>query len=240
MRTIGLLGGMSWESSAEYYRLINTMVREQLGGLHSAEIVMVSIDFATFEPLLVAGRWDAVADRLIEAARAAERAGADLILICTNTGHKVADEVTAAVGVPVLHIADVVAEAVLGRGLDTIGLLGTRFTMTESFFPDRLSDHGIRTIVPESLEQDLVNRVIFDELVLGVLREESRKVLVDVAEMLVDRGAQGVVLGCTELELLLHPEHTPVPLFPTTALHAAAAVRWALDPPRGSGLVHPI
>lgn len=237
MKTIGLLGGMSWESSAEYYRLINTLVREQVGGLHSAEIVMVSIDFATFEPLLTAGRWDAVADRLIGAARSAERAGADVIVICTNTGHKVADELTAAVGVPVLHIADVVAEAVQALGLDTVGLLGTRFTMTESFFPDRLSGYGIRTIVPAPPEQDLVNRVIFDELVLGVLREDSRTAVVDVAQRLVAQGAQGVVLGCTELELLVHAEDATFPLFPTTALHAAAAVRWAVDPPPDSAVV---
>ncbi|MDQ1248902.1 MAG: amino-acid racemase [Actinomycetota bacterium] len=221
---------MSWESSAEYYRLINTMVREQAGGFHSAELVLVSIDFATFEPLLAAGRWDAVAQRLIQAAQDAVRAGAEAILICTNTGHKVADEVAGAIDVPVVNVVDVVAEAVLARGFDTVGLLGTRFTMTESFFPDRLSRYGIRTIVPSPDEQVDVNRVIFDELVLGVFRDDSRSALASLTQALAARGAQGVVLGCTELELLLRAHDTEVPLFPTARLHAAAAVQVALAP----------
>lgn len=212
MRKVGLLGGMSWESTAEYYRLINELVRDELGGAHSAELVLASVDFATFEPLLAARRWDQVAEFLIEAARTVERAGAEAVVICTNTG----------------HIVDVVAEAIRAAGLSNVGLLGTMFTMTEPFFVERLLEHGISTVVPRTSDRGAVNSIIFDELVVGQIRDISRRDLVGIIDRLAASGAQGVVLGCTELELLVSAADTTVPLFPTARLHAEAAVRFAI------------
>lgn len=228
MRKVGLLGGMSWESTAEYYRLINELVRDELGGAHSAELVLASVDFATFEPLLAARRWDQVAEFLIEAARTVERAGAEAVVICTNTGHIVADDVAQAVEIPVLHIVDVVAEAIRAAGLSNVGLLGTMFTMTEPFFVERLLEHGISTVVPRTSDRGAVNSIIFDELVVGQIRDISRRDLVGIIDRLAASGAQGVVLGCTELELLVSAADTTVPLFPTARLHAEAAVRFAI------------
>ncbi|TFV50427.1 aspartate/glutamate racemase family protein [Blastococcus sp. TF02A-35] len=224
MRTIGLLGGMSWESSALYYRLLNEAVRERLGGLHSARCVLLSVDFAEIERLQVAGDWDRAGELLAADARSLQAAGADLVLLCTNTMHVVAGAVTAGLDVPLLHIGDSTAEAVTAAGLGRIGLLGTRYTMEQPFLLDRLSAAGLEVVVPDQADRDLVHRVIFEELVLGVVREESRTAYREV----VARGAQGVVLGCTEIELLLGPDDVDVPTFPTTALHVAAAVRAAL------------
>ncbi|MEU9130857.1 aspartate/glutamate racemase family protein [Kitasatospora sp. NPDC048540] len=228
MRTIGLLGGMSWESTAEYYRLLNVLTRERLGGLHSAKCVLYSVDFAEIERLQVAGRWAEAGEVLAAAARSLEAAGADLLLICTNTMHKVADQVAAAVDVPLLHLADTTAEAVLAAGLRKVGLLGTAFTMEQDFYRDRLAGHGLEVLVPDAAGRAEVHRVIYEELCRGVVREESRAAYQRVIADLVAAGAEGIVLGCTEIELLIGPEHSPVPVFATTSLHARAAVERAL------------
>ncbi|MFI0218681.1 aspartate/glutamate racemase family protein [Streptomyces lydicus] len=229
MRTIGLLGGMSWESTAEYYRLLNELTRERLGGLHSARCVLYSVDFAEIERLQAEGRWEQAAEVLAEAARALESAGVDMLLLCTNTMHKVADEVADAVSVPLLHLADTTAEAVRARGLRRVGLLGTAFTMEQDFYRGRLERHGLTVLVPDAAARGTVHRVIYEELCLGVVREESRTAYRAVIDDLVAAGAEGIVLGCTEIELLIGPEHSPVPVFPTTRLHAEAAVTRALS-----------
>jgi aspartate racemase len=228
VKRIGLIGGMSWESSAEYYRLVNELTRERLGGLHSAECVLYSVDFAEIERLQVQGRWDDAAARLVEAARALEAAGADFVVLCTNTMHKVADTVAAAVAVPLLHLADTTAAAVRAAGVGRVGLLGTAFTMEQDFYRERLAGHGLDVLVPESEDRALVHRVIYDELCLGVVSPSSRAGYLEVIDRLVGRGAEGVVLGCTEIELLIGQEHVAVPVFPTTRLHAEAAVDLAL------------
>ena len=228
MRTIGLLGGMSWESSALYYRLINEGVRDRLGGLHSARVVMDSVDFAEIERLQVDGRWGEAGELLADRARALERAGADLLVLCTNTMHKVAPAIEAAVEAPLLHLADVTAEAVRADGLRSIGLLGTAFTMEQDFYRERLAGHGLEVLVPPAEDRATVHQIIYDELVRGTVREESRAAYVGVVDRLVARGAQGVVLGCTEIELLLRPEDVEVPTYATTRLHAEAAVAQAL------------
>ncbi|MEU5208913.1 aspartate/glutamate racemase family protein [Streptomyces sp. NPDC020742] len=230
MQTIGLLGGMSWESTAEYYRLLNELTRDRLGGLHSARCVLYSVDFAEIERLQVEGRWEEAGKVLAEAAGALESAGADLLLLCTNTMHKVADQVAAAVSVPLLHLADTTAEAVRAKGLRRIGLLGTAFTMEQDFYRGRLAGHGLDVLVPDAAGRSTVHQVIYEELCLGVVREESRAAYRAVIDELVAAGAEGIVLGCTEIELLIGPEHSPVPLFPTTRLHAEAAVNHALSP----------
>ncbi|WP_407987315.1 aspartate/glutamate racemase family protein [Kitasatospora sp. CMC57] len=230
MKVIGLIGGMSWESSAEYYRLLNELTRERLGGLHSARCVLWSVDFAEIEQLQVAGEWDAAGSVLADAARSLEAAGAELLLICTNTMHKVADQVAAAVDVPLLHLADAAALAVRSAGLGRVGLLGTAFTMEQSFYRDRLASHGLEVLTPDAPGRALVHRVIYEELCLGVIREESRAAYRSVIAELVVRGAEGIVLGCTEIELLVSPADSPVPVFATTRLHAEAAVAAALGP----------
>lgn len=229
-RVIGLLGGMSWQSSAEYYRLLNEMVRERLGGLHSARCVLASLDFAEVEQLQVVGRWDDAGELLAEAAQGLEAAGAELLLMCTNTMHKVADIVQASVRIPLLHLADTTAEAVTQRGLSTVGLLGTAFTMEQDFYRDRLAGHGLRVLVPPAGDRRAVHRIIYDELCVGVVREESRQLYREVIGRLVQAGAEGVILGCTEIELLIAAEDSPVPVFPTTRLHAEAAVTRSLAP----------
>ncbi|WP_281964712.1 aspartate/glutamate racemase family protein [Serinicoccus marinus] len=228
MRTIGLLGGMSWESSAEYYRLLNEGVRDRLGGLHSARLVLASVDFAQVEAMQVAGDWEAAGRLLADEARGVEAAGADLLLICTNTMHKVADQVQAAVGIPLLHLADATARAVQGAGIERVGLLGTAFTMEQDFYTGRFSDHGLDVLVPDAPGRELVHRVIYDELCLGVVREESRQAYQRVVADLVERGARGVILGCTEIERLLGADDVDVPVFATTALHVEAALDAAL------------
>lgn len=229
MRTIGLLGGMSWESTAEYYRLLNEGVRGRLGGLHSARLILASVDFAEVETMQSEGRWDDAAALLAGLARGVESAGADLLLICTNTMHKVADEVQAAVGIPLLHLADATGYAVRRAGLARVGLLGTAFTMEQAFYRDRLASHGIEVLVPHREQRELVHRVIYDELCVGEVREESRTAYLAVLDDLVARGAEGIVLGCTEIELLVREQDTDVPIFPTTRLHVEAALDQALS-----------
>jgi len=208
-----------------YYRLANELVRERLGGLHSARMVLASVDFADVELLQVAGRWDEAGKLLAEAAaKGLEAAGADMLLICTNTMHKVADQVQAAVGIPLLHLGVATAQAVSRTGLAPVGLLGTAFTMEQDFYRDRLTSHGLRVLIPPPDDRAEVHRIIYEELCLGVVREESRQVYRDAIVRLVQAGAEGVVLGCTEIELLISDTDSPVPVFPTTRLHVEAAV----------------
>ena len=228
-RVIGMLGGMSWESTIEYYRLANELVRDRLGGLHSARLVLSSLDFAEIERLQVAGEWDRAGEVLAEEATRLQAAGAELLLICSNTMHKVADRVQAAVAVPLLHLADTTADAVRAAGLTTVGLLATGFTMEQDFYRDRLAAHGLRVLVPEATDRAEVHRVIYEELCVGVIREESRESYRQVIGRLVAAGAEGIILGCTEIELLVGAADSPVPVFPTTRLHVEAAVAASLD-----------
>ncbi|RPJ72415.1 MAG: aspartate/glutamate racemase family protein [Desulfobacteraceae bacterium] len=229
MKTIGLIGGMSWESTVTYYRLINEAVRERLGGLHSAKLILYSVEFHDIERLMQRGEWEAVGAALAKAAAVLESAGADFLVLCTNTMHKVAGAIEAAVGIPLLHIADPTAAAIKQAGLATVGLLGTRFTMEQPFYRDRLQDrHGLRVLIPGAEECTLVHRVIFDELCLGKVVDASRRSYAQVIDRLVGQGAEAVILGCTEIALLIGPEESRVPLFDTTSLHARKAVEWAL------------
>ena len=229
MKVIGLIGGMSWESSREYYRLINEGVREALGGFHSAECVLYSLDFAEIEAMQQEARWEDAAERLIEAANRLDAAGADFFLICTNTMHKLAVVVESAVGIPLLHIADATGEQVVQGGLSRVGLLGTRFTMEEDFYISRLrTRYRLDVQVPPAEDREQVDRIIFDELVLGVIEPESRVAYQEIMARLVADGAQGIILGCTEIGLLVSQEDVAVPVFDTTRIHAAAAVARAL------------
>lgn len=229
-KVIGLIGGMSWESSAEYYRIINERVRDRLGGLHSARCLMWSFDFAEIEALQHAGRWEDATALMIDAARRLERGGADFVVICTNTMHRMADQVQAAIGLPLLHIADPTAERIRAAGLRRVGLLGTAFTMEQDFYKGRLvQKHGLEVLVPDDADRATVHRVIYDELVQGRIDEASREAYRGVIARLVERGAEAVILGCTEIMLLVRPEHSPVPLYDTTAIHAEAAVELALS-----------
>ncbi|QUD88550.1 aspartate/glutamate racemase family protein [Phenylobacterium montanum] len=228
-RVIGLIGGMSWESSAEYYRIINQEARRRLGEAHSARSLMWTFDFAEIEALQHAGAWDRLTGMMIEAAQRLERGGAGLIVICTNTMHRMADEVAAATGIPLLHIADPTAAAIRAAGLTRVGLLGTAFTMEQDFYKGRLArEHGLEVLVPDDDDRAVVHRVIYHELIAGIVREDSRALYREVIARLVQRGAQAVILGCTEIMLLVKPEDSTVPLFDTTTLHALAAVDWAL------------
>lgn len=230
MKTIGLLGGMSWESSLEYYRFINEAVRDRLGGLHSAQCLMFSFDFAQIEALQMAGDWDTAGRLLAEAAQNLERGGAECIVLCTNTMHKLARFIEEAVSIPLLHISDPTGQAIRAAGIDTIGLLGTRFTMEHDFYKGRLIEKfGLNVLTPDDTGRTIVHDIIYQELVLGDVRDESRTAYQQVMADLVSRGAQGIILGCTEIELLIKPEHSPVPTFDTTYLHALAAVDWALS-----------
>ncbi len=230
MKTIGLIGGMSWESSAEYYRLINTMIKERLGGFHSAKCVMISVDFAEIETLQREDRWAESAQMLIAAAQGLERAGADLIVLCTNTMHKVADDIQTSVHVPFLHIADATAERIKAQGLATVGLLGTRFTMEQDFYVGRLTQRfGLRVLIPDAAEREMIHRVIYDELVLGDVKASSKAQYLAVIDRLIAHGAQGIILGCTEIDLLIQADDCRVPVFDTTHLHAQAAVELALS-----------
>ncbi|AGL19809.1 aspartate/glutamate racemase [Actinoplanes sp. N902-109] len=219
---------MSWESSAYYYRVANEVVRDRLGGLHSARCVLWSVDFAEIEELQHTGQWERAGRLLAEAAVRVQAAGADLLLLCTNTMHKVADQVQAAVGIPLLHLAEATADAVAGAGLHTVGLLGTAFTMEQDFYRDRLTRRGLDVLVPGADDRAEVHRIIYDELCVGVIRDESRLAYQAVIDRLVRRGAQGIILGCTEIELLISPADSPVPVFPTSRLHVEAAVELAL------------
>ena len=229
MKTIGLLGGMSWESSAEYYRVVNETVKALLGGLHSARCLLLSVDFAAIEVLQHQGRWDEAGQVLASAAVQLERGGADLLVLCTNTMHKVAPAIEAALQIPLLHIADPTAVAVRAQGLTTVGLLGTRFTMEDDFYTARLTGrHGLRVLTPDAASRELVHRVIYDELCQGVIHPESRAAYRTIMAALAKRGAEGIILGCTEIALLVDESDSPVPLFDTTRLHAIAAVEAAL------------
>jgi len=233
---IGLIGGMSWESSAEYYRIINQAVRSRLGGMRSARVLMWSFDFGEIEALQHAGRWDDAAALLVDAAQRLERGGAGFFLICTNTMHRMADQVQAAVGIPLLHIADPTADRIKAQGITRVGLLGTAFTMEQEFYKGRLRDRfGLDVLVPEAGDRAVVHRVIYEELVQGRAEPASRDTYRAVIARLVERGAEAVILGCTEIMLLVQPGDSPVPLFDTTALHAEAAVTRALHGVAGPG-----
>ncbi|MDR6926658.1 aspartate/glutamate racemase family protein [Pseudomonas sp. BE134] len=228
MRTIGLIGGMSWESSAEYYRLINQQVRDRLGPLRSAQLLMFSVDFGPVEQAQHAGHWDDAAAILVDAARRLEAGGAECVVLCTNTMHKVAGQIQAAITIPFLHIADPTGQAAVDAGALKVGLLGTAFTMEQDFLKSRLSAMGLTVLVPEAEERQAVHRIIYDELCVGVISEASRKVYQQVIESLSRRGAQAIILGCTEIGLLIKPEHSALPLLDTTELHAQEAVAFAL------------
>ncbi len=229
MKTIGLLGGMSWESSIEYYRIINQTVQERLGGLHSAQCLMYSVDFAPIEALQQTGDWDLLASLMIEAAGRLERGGADFLVICTNTMHRMVNAMKKALYIPILHIADATAWAVKARGLNRVGLLGTRFTMEADFYRGRLEkQHGLEVLIPDAAGRETVHRIIYDELVQGHILPESRQAYLQVIQELRDRGAQGVILGCTEIGLLVQQKDLTLPVFDTTRIHAEAAVKRAL------------
>lgn len=219
---------MSWESSALFYDLINRGVAERLGGFHSARLLMSSVDFAEIEELQRAGEWDRAGELLADEATRLEAAGADLLVLCTNTMHKVAPAIESATGIPLLHLGDVTAQAVRAAGLTTVGLLATRFTMEQHFYVDRIARHGVAVLVPSAEDREVVHRIIYEELVLGIVRDESREAYRGVMERLAARGAEGIVLGCTEIELLVGADDSPVPVFPTTQLHVDAAIDAAL------------
>ena len=228
MKTIGLLGGMSWESTAHYYRLINEATRKSLGGLHSAPIAMFSVDFQEIEALQHAGDWDATAEILASKATQVEAAGAELLLICTNTMHIVADQIAAAINIPLLHIADATAAVIRESGITAVGLLGTKFTMEQEFYRGRLVGHGLDVIVPPEQDRNIVHRVIYEELCRGETKDESRAEFLRIIDDLQQQGAEAVIEGCTEIGLLVKQEHTKVPLFDTTSIHAQQAVVEAL------------
>lgn len=228
MKTIGLIGGMSWESTVTYYQLLNEGVKSALGGLHSAKVLLYSVDFFEVEALMNKGEWDSAANMLSDVAMRLEAAGADMILICTNTLHKVAPQVQARIHVPLVHIAEAAAERLTQHGITRVGLLGTKYTMTQAFYRDKLTERGIDVLIPEGADIDLVNRVIFEELCLGVVKEESRAEYLRVIASLQARGAQGILLGCTELGLIVDPADVSLPLFDTTEIHANKALSLAL------------
>lgn len=230
MKTIGLIGGMSWESSIEYYRIINEAAKEKLGGLHSAKSLMVTVDFAEIEKLQHEDRWDEAGQILVKCAQDLERGGADFIVLCTNTMHKLADQITAHVNIPFLHIADATAEKIVAAGIKRIGLLGTRFTMEHDFYKGRLIENfGLDVLIPTKEDREIVHRVIYEELVLGKIVDASRAEYIRIMNTLLANGAEGIILGCTEIELLIKAGDSLAPLFPTTRIHAVAAVEKALE-----------
>jgi aspartate racemase len=229
MKTIGLIGGLSWESSIEYYRIINETVKETLGGLHSAKSIMSSFDFHEIETLQHQGEWDKAAELMIAAAQSLERAGADFIIICSNTMHRMADEVQRAIKIPLLHIADATAEKIVAQGIKKVGLLATGFTMEQEFYKGRLTQkYGLEVLVPPKDERQVIHDVIYNELCLGIVKPESREAYRKSIETLVANGAEAIILGCTEIMLLVKPEDSSVPQFDTTAIHAKSAVEYAI------------
>ena len=228
MKTIGLIGGMSWESTITYYQLLNEVAKNTLGGLHSAKILLYSVDFFEIEALMSSGNWDAAADLLGGVAERLQRTGADFVLICTNTLHKVAPQVQARITVPLVHIAEAAADELLAKGIRRVALLGTKYTMTQEFYRDKLTARGIDVLIPEGEDIDLVNRVIFDELCLGVVKPDSKAAYLRVIAQLQARGAQGILLGCTELGLIVSPADVSLPLFDTTVIHAKRALELSL------------
>ncbi|WP_053226167.1 aspartate/glutamate racemase family protein [Solirubrobacter soli] len=229
MKRIGLLGGMSWESTIEYYRLVNELVAERLGGLHSADCLLRSVDFADIEVLQREDRWDEAGEILAGEARALESAGAELLVLCTNTMHRLAPVITAAISIPFVHIADTTADAVKRAGLTRVGLLATAYTMEQEFYVGRLREHGLAVVVPGAADRKIVHDVIYDELCLGVVRDESREEYRRIMRALAGEGAQGILLGCTEIDLLVGAEDSPVPVFDTTCLHAERAVALSIS-----------
>jgi aspartate racemase len=229
MKTLGLIGGMSWESTIPYYREINQTVKQVLGGLHSAKVIVFSVDFHEIEVLQRSGDWDSAGKILADAAQALERAGADMLVLCTNTMHKVAPAIEAAVSIPLFHIADPTAEEIKAHGYQRVALLGTRFTMEQAFYKDRLQQaHGLDVITPEEADRHIIHRIIYEELCLGSIQEASRQEYIRIIAGLIANGAQAIILGCTEISLLVNQSHASVPLFDTTALHARKAALWAL------------
>ena len=229
LKVIGLIGGMSWEGTVGYYRIINAGIKTRMGGLHSAEIAMYSVDFAPIEKLQHDGDWDAMARILTGAARRVESAGADFLLVCTNTMHKVAPQVEEAIGIPLLHIADATAEVLVGEGIKTVGLLGTAFTMEQDFYRGKLEmGHGLEVLVPDSQDRKFIHQAIYEELCLGKLEASSRTEFLRIIADLASRGAEGLILGCTEIGMLVHQADTPVRLFDTTLIHAEKAVEYAI------------
>ena len=228
MKTVGLIGGMSWESTVTYYQLLNKGIKDALGGLHSAKVLLYSVDFYEIESLMSRGAWDKAAELLGDVAARLEQAGADMILICTNTLHKVAPQVQTKIRVPLVHIAEAAAETLKEQGISRVGLLGTQYTMTQEFYRDKLVERGIEVLIPEGDDIELVNRVIFDELCLGIVKEESRAEYLRVIAALQQRGVQGILLGCTELGLIVAKEDVSLPLFDTTEIHAKKALALAL------------
>jgi len=234
MKTIGLIGGMSWESSSVYYRIINEEVKRRLGGLHSARCIMYSVDFEEIELCQRNGDWDKAARILANAGRSLAAAGADFVVLCTNTMHKVAGEIQAGINIPLLHIADITAEQVLANGIKTVGLLGTIYTMEQDFYKSRLEARGIKVLVPEETDRAIVNAIIYNELCLGQINDRSRADYIRIIENLAKQGAQGIILGCTEIGLLVKPGDVNMPLFDTTLIHAIGAVNYALRDQEGS------
>ncbi|KXI27305.1 aspartate/glutamate racemase family protein [Paraglaciecola hydrolytica] len=230
MQTIGLIGGMSWESTASYYQLLNREVKQRLGGLHSAKIVLVSVDFAEIEQLQHQGNWQQAGDVLAQAAQSVEAAGADFFLICTNTMHKVAEQVSASVSIPLLHIADATGAVLIEHKIKKVALLGTRFTMQEDFYKKRITESfGIEVLVPSADEQTLLHDIIYQELCLGIIKDDSRRTFMQIMQNLVTQGAEGIILGCTEIGLLISQAHTQCKLFDTTSIHVNSAVNQALS-----------
>lgn len=230
MKTIGLIGGMSWESSLEYYRMINELVQEKLGGYHSAKSIMISVDFDEIEQYQKKGQWEEAGEQLKDAAVKLERAGADFIVLCTNTMHKVAGVIEEGISIPFLHIADGTAKEIVEKGIHKIGLLGTKYTMEQEFYISRLVEQfGLQVMVPEEVDREIVNRIIFDELVFGKINANSREEYQRIIDKLVSQGAEGIILGCTEITLLIKQENSPVPVFDTTYIHAKKAVEKALE-----------
>ncbi len=228
MKTIGLIGGMSWESTVTYYQIINETIKETLGGLHSAKILLYSVDFAEIEECQANGEWEKSGEILSEAACNLEKAGADFIVICTNTMHKVAPQIQSHISIPIVHIADATADALLRDGIHTIALLGTKYTMTQEFYKNRLIERGLKVLIPSEEEIEVVNSVIYNELCLGTISEESRRLYVEIIANLKNNGAEGVILGCTEIGLLVSQEDSPLPVYDTTQIHGKAAAGMAL------------
>ncbi|KUP41800.1 MULTISPECIES: aspartate/glutamate racemase family protein [Bacillus] len=229
MKTIGLIGGMSWESSAEYYRIINEEIKKKLGGLHSAKCLLYSVDFKEIEHYQSVGAWDKAGEALGEVARSLEKAGADFVVICTNTMHKVLGYIQEMITIPILHIADATAEQIIRQDIRSVGLLGTKYTMEQDFYKSRIESHDINVIVPNDDERELINNIIYQELCLGEIKQSSKNIYKKIINNLVDRGAEGIILGCTEIGLLVKVEDSEVPLFDTTLIHAQKAVNKSLS-----------
>jgi aspartate racemase len=229
MKTIGLIGGMSWESSVLYYQLINRQINAALGSAHSGKSILYTVDFEELVQHQKAGNWDTLAQLMVKAALTLQHAGADMVLICANTMHKVADEVQQHLQIPLVHIADVVSDAIKATGIKKVGLLGTKYTMEHDFLKNRFLSHGIETLIPEVVDRDMVHAVIYNELAKGIIHPASREAYLEVMEKLAAGGAEGIILGCTEIGLLIQQENTPIPVFDTTTIHAGAAVKLALS-----------